>query len=199
MDNAQKAIMIGVGLFIAIIIISAVLLITNIGTDLINNSRNQMSNISKSLQNQITSAFDGKTVSGAEVIAACQQYENSDSISIMIKVNKSDRFQTGKYHVGIRKDINGLTTEQEIDTLFKSPRAGGIKVYPGSDSNRKAYTSYQELVSGSDESKIHKHSLSEIQAVGGVSSTQTYYSYIMKDKDSDTVMGVIFIRKGLYK
>ena len=42
MDNAQKAIMIGVGLFITIIIISAVLLITNLGTGLINNAQGQL-------------------------------------------------------------------------------------------------------------------------------------------------------------
>ena len=90
MDNAQKAIMIGVGLFITIIIISAVLLITNIGTDLINNARNQMSSISKSLQNQVTAAFDGKTVTGSDVIAACQQYENSDQISVKIVVTKTE-------------------------------------------------------------------------------------------------------------
>ena len=62
MDNAQKAIMIGVGLFITIIIISAVLLITNLGTGLINNAQGQLSSISKALQNQITSSFDGRTL-----------------------------------------------------------------------------------------------------------------------------------------
>lgn len=39
MDSAQKAIMIGVGLFITIIIISAVMLITSEGQDIINNSK----------------------------------------------------------------------------------------------------------------------------------------------------------------
>lgn len=196
MENAQKAIIIGVGLFIAIIIISAVLLITNIGTDLINNSRNQMSNISKSLQNQIIETFDGKTVTGAEVIAACQQYENSDSISIKIIVSTSPSnidFQTGRYYM-----VLAISTMQ-YKNVFKAPKAGGIKVYPGSGARRVPYTSYQQLVTGSTEDKLHKHSLSEIQAVGGVSSTQTYYSYIMKDRDSGTVMGVLFVRKGLYK
>ena len=124
MDNAQKAIMIGVGLFITIIIISAVLLITNLGTDLINNARNQMSNISKSLQNQVTSA-----------------------------------------------------------------QAGGVTVtYKTSGGSE---TAYAELDSTT------RNSLSQIQATGGVSGTQTYYSYVMKDQDSDTVMGVLFIRKGI--
>ena len=50
MDNAQKAIMIGVGLFITIIIIAAVMLITGMGQDMINSSTSQVSNISSSLQ-----------------------------------------------------------------------------------------------------------------------------------------------------
>lgn len=176
MDNAQKAIMIGVGLFIAIIIISAVLLITNIGTDLINNARNQMSNISTALQNQVTAAFDGKTVTGSEVIAACQQYENSDKISVRIVVTGGTDgtvFETGKYAVKL---------EDELPTAAK---AGGVKVTYTGDS------AYKELDSST------KDSLSKIQDVGGVSGTQTYYSYTMKDKDNDTVMGVLFVRKGL--
>lgn len=189
MDNAQKAIMIGVGLFITIIIISAVLLITNLGTDLINNARNQMSNISKSLQNQVTSAFDGKTVTGSEVIAACQQYENSDSISVMIYTTKTTvtgstvpepDFRTGKYAAKLVLD-----TSDSFANLAKTARAGGVKV------------TYTEGSSYKDD--YAKSTLSDIQntASKGVSGTQTYYSYVMKDKDSDTVMGVLFIRKGI--
>ncbi|MBR6613881.1 MAG: hypothetical protein IKK84_03850, partial [Clostridia bacterium] len=62
MDNAQKAIMIGVGLFITIIIISSVLLISNMGTNLITSAQSQLSGITKGLQNQITAAYDGKTL-----------------------------------------------------------------------------------------------------------------------------------------
>ncbi len=175
MDNAQKAIMIGVGLFITIIIISAVLLITNIGTDMINNARNQMSNISKSLQNQVTSAFDGKTVTGADVIAACQQYENSDQLSVKVIVGNEDtsKFKTGKYDVAL------------VDAQPTTAKAGGIAVtYTGENA-------YTELDSTS------RDSLAKIQGTGGVSATQTYYSYVMKDKDSDTVMGILFVRKGI--
>lgn len=177
MDNAQKAIMIGVGLFITIIIISAVLLITNIGTDMINNARNQMSNISKSLQNQVTSAFDGKTVTGSEVIAACQQYENSDQLSIWVVVSKEekDQFHTGKYDVKLSEGTS-------LPTVAIS---GGVQVTYTGD------TAYKELDS------ISRASLSTIQGTNGVSGTQTYYSYVMKDQDSDTVMGVLFVRKGI--
>lgn len=179
MDNAQKAIMIGVGLFITIIIISAVLLITNLGTDLINNARNQMSNISKSLQNQVTSAFDGKTVTGSEVIAACQQYENSDQLSVKIIVSDDKSFQTGKYAVNL---VNERPT---------SAQAGGVIVTYKKNSSDTTTTAYVDL------NNTTRNTLSQIQATGGVSGTQTYYSYVMKDQDSDTVMGVLFVRKGI--
>ena len=179
MDNAQKAIMIGVGLFITIIIISAVLLITNIGTDMINNARNQMSNISKSLQNQVTSAFDGKTVTGADVIAACQQYENSDQLSVKVYTTSTNSFNTGKYEVVL---------SEALDSIKGSAKAGGVYVTYSGD------TAYKELTGNA------KSTLADIQdtsAGTGVTGTQTYYSYVMKDKDSDTVMGVLFVRKGI--
>ena len=53
MDNAQKAIMIGVGLFITIIIIAAVMLITGMGQNLLNKGQSQVNGISASLQNDL--------------------------------------------------------------------------------------------------------------------------------------------------
>ncbi len=173
MDNAQKAIMIGVGLFITIIIISAVLLITNLGTGLINNAQGQMSNISTAVQNQITGSYDGKTMTGSDVISAVQLYQNSNDISIRIVVSKDTQFETGKYAVA-------LDTSMDVS----KPQAGGVFVTPGQNK-----TAYDEL--GDD-----KDSLASIQAVGGVSSTQTYYTYVMKDTDSEAVMGILFVRKG---
>ena len=173
MDNAQKAIMIGVGLFITIIIISAVLLITNLGTGLINDAQSQLSNISSAVQSQITSSYDGKTMTGNDVISAVQQYQNSNDISVRIVVSKDTQFETGKYAVAL-----------DTNTDISKPIAGGVLVTPGKDK-----TAYEEL--GDD-----KDSLSAIQATGGVSGTQTYYTYVMKDTDSESVMGILFVRKG---
>lgn len=172
MDNAQKAIMIGVGLFITIIIISAVLLITNLGTGLVNNAQGQLSNISTSLQQQVTSSYDGKIMTGNDVISAVQQYQNSNDLSVRIVVASATQFETGKYAVNL--------TDTAAAT-YESAKAGGVPV------TYTVGTSYADS----------KHdSLSKIQAAGGVSGTQTYYSYVMKDKDSDTVMGILFVRKG---
>ena len=73
MDNAQKAIMIGVGLFITIIIIAAVMLITGMGQNLLNKGQSQVNGISASLQNDLFEQYNGKKMSGAQVRTAAVQ------------------------------------------------------------------------------------------------------------------------------
>lgn len=144
--------------------------------EIIEEAREWMKKIAEALRNQVTAAFDGKTVSGAEVIAACQQYENSDQISIKIYVSKDKSFQTGKYAVKLAENI---PTE---------PKIGGIEVEPTG-------SIYEEL--GRSTTNLKKDSLSDINSEGGVSGTQTYYSYTMKDKSTGTVIGVLFVKKGI--
>jgi hypothetical protein len=87
MDNAQKAIMIGVGLFITIIIISAVLLIVNLGTGLMNDATSELGSVSATLRGQLLDNWDGKTKTGTEVLAFLRQYHNSSSVCIRVKTN----------------------------------------------------------------------------------------------------------------
>ena len=84
MDNAQKAIMIGVGLFITIIIIAAVMLITGMGQDMINSSTSQVSNISSSLQAQLTSQYDGTVLNGSQVISAVKANYTTEGMVIIV-------------------------------------------------------------------------------------------------------------------
>lgn len=173
MDNAQKAIMIGVGLFITIIIISSVLLITNIGTNLINNAQNQLSNISATLQQNLTQTYDGRTMTGNDVIAAVQTYQNSNDVSIRIVVSGSKQFETGKYTVKL--------TDTE-STTYSALKAGGVQCEP---------------VDGTTYTESRKDALANIKSMGGVSETQSYNAFVMKDKDSDTVLGILFVRRGV--
>ncbi|MEG2348782.1 MAG: hypothetical protein RSB67_03960 [Clostridia bacterium] len=85
MGNAQKAIMIGVGLFITIIIIAAVMLIAGMGQDIINTSNKEVSNISSNLQAQLTVNFDNKTMTGAEVIAAVKTYYMYNDLAVAVQ------------------------------------------------------------------------------------------------------------------
>lgn len=91
MDNAQKAIMIGVGLFITIIIIAAVMLITGMGQDMINNSTNQISNISTSLQAQLTSQYDETTLTGSQVIAAIKANNTTEGMVLVVNNGTSEQ------------------------------------------------------------------------------------------------------------
>ena len=72
MDNAQKAIMIGVGLFVTILIIAAVMLIVNPALNLINNATDRVANLSDSLVKQLTLEYDDRVVTGSKVISAVQ-------------------------------------------------------------------------------------------------------------------------------
>ena len=90
MDNAQKAIMIGVGLFITIIIISAVLLIVNLGTGLVDDATANLSSISSTLQGQILQKYDAKLLSGTQVRSALQQYMTSEDVSVVLANNAGE-------------------------------------------------------------------------------------------------------------
>ena len=89
MENAQKAIMVGVGLFITIIIISAVMLISSAGQDMIDQSMSELNNLSDSLSRQLYSDFAGSTLSGSEVIAAVKKYAGSEVAVTVVDTGKS--------------------------------------------------------------------------------------------------------------
>lgn len=90
MDNAQKAIMIGVGLFITIIIIAAVMLITGMGQNLLNQGQSQVAGISESLMNDLTQQYDGKRLTGSQVRTAAIQLLNRDAgITVTMPSNKT--------------------------------------------------------------------------------------------------------------
>lgn len=93
MDNAQKAIMVGVGLFITIIVIAAIMLITGLGTNLINSGKTQVNNLSTALQQQLTADYDDTTVKGSDVRAAVSRFYSDDGMIIEVKaVASSDKY-----------------------------------------------------------------------------------------------------------
>ena len=74
MDNAQKAIMIGVGLFITLLIIAAVMALVNLATGLIGEGTNKVISLNDALVNSLYRDYDDVDVKGAQVIAAADQY-----------------------------------------------------------------------------------------------------------------------------
>lgn len=123
MDNAQKAIMIGVGLFITIIIIAAVMLITGMGQNLLNKGQSQVNGISASLQNDLFEQYNGKKMSGAQVRTAAVQLKNRDDAeNITIKIDGVEKTTTA--------DINTATsataTKMYTGTVTQDLDAGTV-------------------------------------------------------------------------
>lgn len=117
MDNAQKAIMIGVGLFITIIIIAAVMLITGMGQDMINSSTTQVSNISTSLQAQLTSQYDGTVLNGSQVISAVKANYTTEGMVIIVD-NGSGATNYGRSIISKPAKIEVPTNQElKVDTI----------------------------------------------------------------------------------
>lgn len=70
MDNSQKAIMIGVGLFLTILIISIVLLVANIGISTTREAKEQGVKINSNLERQLITLYDKKIVTSDDVLYA---------------------------------------------------------------------------------------------------------------------------------
>ena len=119
MDNAQKAIMIGVGLFITIIIIAAVMLITGMGQNLLNKGQAQVNGISASLQNDLFEQYNGKKMSGAQVRTAAVQLKNrDDAASITIKISGEEKKTTAEINDATSATATKMytgTVEQNLD------------------------------------------------------------------------------------
>ena len=115
MDNAQKAIMIGVGLFITIIIIAAVMLITGMGQNLLNKGQAQVSGISESLMNDLTQQYDGKTFSGSQVRSAAVQLVNRDESGIKVQILNSENAQVVSKGDGQNSFESGSASTSEIN------------------------------------------------------------------------------------
>lgn len=139
MDNAQKAIMIGVGLFITIIVIAAVMLITGMGQDMLQSGQQQVSNISASLQAQLTSDFDGTTVTGAQVITAVKRYYQDDTMAIYV-VNGTNQKSYGKinatgYSKGTYDQVTSVAANnspEKVGTMTDTSAANTANYVPNS-------------------------------------------------------------------
>lgn len=170
MDNAQKAIMIGVGLFITIIIISAVLLVVNLGTGLVDDATENLSSISSTLQTSILQNYDNKIVSGTQVRSALQQYMNSDTVSVVLMKDAT----TAVAGVG-KKDLSTKTLTAE---------SGLYRIAANDYSDAPAST----IKSISTFTNVDRSSETF------VSTSKQYESFIIYTA-SDAMVGIVFVPK----
>ncbi len=134
MDNAQKAIMIGVGLFITIIVIAAVMLITGIGQDLLNSGTNQLTGISESLRTQMAEEYNGKTFTGAQARAAASDLLNRTNGSIKVAVNKVIKTSYTDFKNAVASD----TKKYQCKVLYSdSTGTACVNFYTGTNAGNK--------------------------------------------------------------
>ena len=122
-------------------------------------------------------AYDAKTLTGAEALAAFQQYQNSD-LSIILITNEKGTAYAGKYKL----NENNLKVSNSKDAaVVKEHKAytGGV-YYMGSalefDENTKR-TSFADLWDSF-----------------GVNAGQIYYSSIIKD-NLENPCGIVFMQR----
>ena len=174
MDNAQKAIMIGVGLFITIIIISAVLLIVNLGTGLVDDATSELGTMSTSLQNQILQSYDNKTLSGVQVRSAIQQYMTASDMTVVLLSTDADDGAAGQ--------IAATVGAKKLASVTKS----GENYTVASDAYTTANGTY------------HKTSMNDFNNIANagsgiyINTSRNYKSYVLKVANTDTIVGIVF-------
>ena len=84
MDNAQKFILIGVGLFITIIVIGAVIAISGVGTNLISKSQSKLGNTNTDMIKIITAKYDNKQWSGKQLLEQINIFYNEQTLGVVI-------------------------------------------------------------------------------------------------------------------
>jgi hypothetical protein len=176
MDNAQKAIMIGVGLFITIIIIAAVMAITGMGTDLLNKGQNQLGGISGQLEQQLTAEFNNVQMSGSQVLAAINRYYNDGSM--IVALYNTTTFGTGATFVN---GVSGTLTKQSVWGTAATTHAGttivSCSTVASTDATRNPITNY--TTNGNTDQIL---------------ATARYKAVLIQNSATQAVMGIAFIR-----
>ena len=167
MDNAQKAIMIGVGLFITIIIIAAVMLITGIGQDLLNQGTEKAGNMSSQLQQQEVAPYDNTDMSGSQVTSAVRKCYNDTTMIVYYQPAKSN-----EYVCSTIKSAGALTSVGTED-----------RVNIDADTN---------IIDNPDQMTLGD--LTSASKENYISPTSHYQARLLTVNDT-TIIGIVFTRK----
>ena len=197
MDNAQKAIMIGVGLFITIIIISAVLLIVNLGTGLVDDATAELGSMSTSLQNQILQNYDNKVLTGVQVRSAIQQYIRSTDLTVMLGTITDENkakcaaivgakdFNPGKCIAQISESAeivmdgsNDLTKEKLDKVSSFEIEATEYNKHDGKDFKETSMAPFNDITNAGEQY---------------IDTSATYRSYMLRIAGTETIVGIVFI------
>lgn len=122
MENSQKVIMIGVGVFVTILIVGSVMALTGMGTSLFTNSYNRFSVLPNALQQQLINNFDNKKWSATQTLDYVKQYYDDTSVPVIISSGLGYSAFENIYELVNLSYVNGATfakLEANSDTLSK--------------------------------------------------------------------------------
>lgn len=132
----------------------------------VSDAREEMSNVTNKLKDQMFLTYDGKIVTGTDVLVALQVYQTSTDISIKVINSKTEEYDVGE---------NKYSVPDSTRSSLNAPVTGGVKVTSvGKLNNSNAYN----------------------EAVANISKTNTYYASVMKDSETGNSVGVIFVKRG---
>lgn len=184
MENSTKAIIIGVALFITISVVSAVMLITGIGTDAMNSSNQQLAGVASNVASQLLADYDVQEMTGANVIASVKKFYDKQNFILCVDTSNTDGYYEQKWFADI-KNVNLM------EPSTNGTSTGGARSFRKSDK-----TKYMGFLLRSDIKDIINDYPNERTAITGLSniidSTDMYMSYIIYLPGTDTVMGVYF-------
>lgn len=121
MDNANKAIMIGVGLFLTIALITAVLFITGVGQNFLSKAGENVTDVANNTELKAFEKYNSTSVTGAEVLTTLNQYRDSEVLGVSVyNGSTANLIQVGKYVTFLTAwNTNGVTGG--ITKLTSSP------------------------------------------------------------------------------
>lgn len=85
MSNAQKAIVTAVGISLAVLLVSIVLIIFTSAQDVAKQAQSELTTIQSELANKEFSMYDGTTVTGSQVINAIRKYQYAEPFAIQVR------------------------------------------------------------------------------------------------------------------
>lgn len=173
MDNASKAIMIGVGLFITVIIISAVLVVVNLGTGAMNNATNSMDALLDNLSSPRD--WDGKKdVAGADVntlLANSRSGKFGFAVTVLTKNGTAVSAMASPTGVGY--------SHNKVQKPKVSELTASNPIY----ARTTGTNSFWEFTESTDDGKV----------LTSTAATASYRAYVIQSRTNSQI-GVVFVQ-----
>ncbi len=186
MDNAQKAIMIGVGLFITIIVIAAVMMITGIGQDLINSGTKQLGSMGDDLDESLKSNYDQVSWSGRQVAAEIRKLTEREDLAVYVVTARNSNL-TACTATGTTN--NGTAAKPySVNKSYIKASSGTLTV----SSNGTASTITGVTVTNAMLETQASTDLSN--ALKAISASNKYKSALITNTTTGRTMGIVFVR-----